>query len=474
MLSAADLPLLGRLAETMRADLAAENIDVVIAAGDAPRPGDLHLQLADTPGGPEAYTVSVDGVLTVTARRPAGAYYATRTVLQLLRGAGVDSDMADAPAYRQRGVMLDIGRKYFTPDWIRALIRELGWLKLNTLHLHVNDNDGVRLECRSHPEIVSSRFLSREDLAGILRTAAEHHVTIVPEFDTPSHARAIIDAHPEFALRDRHGTRHGDKIDFSLPAARALVGDVVAEWAELFDGRYFHIGGDEFFAAPWEDMSLRDPDLFPTLIRYASERLGGPATAGDAFLLYVGDLAELLRSHGKNARLWNDHLDPRESLVPPLAATAQVDVWVRWNPSYPSAADLADAGYSLVNRNGDYLYFIVSADTPPVNGARKSPHGIYELWHPHRFMGAAGAGDFDLAASVPVDGAVLSIWCDAPDAMSESDVFTGVRDWLRAFAQRTWGSPSPARYDEFADTFSRVGGAPSHPTAIPTTDWTPQ
>ncbi|GAB3564021.1 family 20 glycosylhydrolase [Spelaeicoccus albus] len=463
VLSRRDAPELRGLAVMVQAELAPDTVPVVVDA--ARERGDLCLELAysEEPvgndvenGNEEGYRIATDEAVVVSARHPAGVYYATRTVLQLVRTGGVDADIVDWPVYPQRGVMLDIGRKYFTPGWIKKFIRELGWLKLNTLHLHLNDNSGVGLECRAHPEIVSTPALSREDLASILDTAAAHHVTVIPEFDSPAHARAITRAHPEFALRDRHGRMHFDKLDFSLPAARRLVERVITEWADLFDGRWFDIGGDEFFAAPWEDESLRDPGLFPCLAAYASDRRGRPLSAHDGYTIYMNDLADLVHSRGKRAKMWNDHVDPRTGSIA-IAGSVQIDCWIRWNASFPSAAELAQAGYSLVNRNGDYLYFILSADEPPGHDIRKSPEGIYRNWHVRRFMGTAGGSDQDLDRSASVDGAVLSIWCDSPATMTEQEVAENVLGWLQSFSQRVWDSPSPANYSTFTLDCRRIG-----------------
>lgn len=453
VLSAPDAEALASVTRLLRRELASAGgvqVPVVIDPEELAS-GDLRLKLtAPSENSSEGYTLTTaEEAVILEAEHPTGIYYGTRTMWQLLHGCGIQVDISDSPLYRQRGVMLDLGRKYLSPAWIQRFIREMGWLKLNTLHLHLNDNTGVRMDSRTHPEIVSSPTLDRDELAAILSVAAEHQVTVIPEFDTPAHARAIVDSHPEFALHDRDGNRHEDKIDFSLEAARELVADVLIEWAGLFDDPWFHLGGDEFFAAPWEPERLQDPDLYPSLVSYASDRLGHPASAQDAYIIYLNDLGDLLRERGKNIKVWNDHVDPRRGSVK-LESSTQVDVWIRWNEQYPSAADFADAGHSLTNRHGDYLYFILSSD-PGSSEPNKSPRQIYERWNPSCFMGAANRADLDVHA--PADGAILSVWCDDPDVMTESQLFESLSDWLRTFSQRVWGTPAEPTYDAFADLF---------------------
>src|SRR3712207_951778 len=98
--------------------------------------------------------------------------------------------------------MIDDGRAFFSREWLEARIRELAGLKLNLLHLHVSDNQGFRIESRSHPEAVTPPALSHDDVRRLLAVAARHHVTIVPEIDMPGHMQAALRAHPELQLAD--------------------------------------------------------------------------------------------------------------------------------------------------------------------------------------------------------------------------------------------------------------------------------
>ncbi|MDQ0278903.1 hexosaminidase [Arthrobacter silviterrae] len=490
VVAARDAPLLGELAALLSGELAGERAreragevarerageagPAAPARFQAPagpaQPGDIELRLeplvdAGLTAGQlaEAYRLTAGPVLTITAPAVAGLYYGTRTLLQLLRsGTAPTGTITDWPAFEQRGVMVDVGRKYFSPEWLKRLIENMGWLKLNHLHLHLNDNVGVGLECTSHPEIVSEKHLSYGDLDGILAVAAAHHVTVVPEFDTPSHAAAILARRPELAITDRHGTVEKDKLNVANAAARTLAADVVLEWADRFPGPYFHLGGDEFFAAPWEPAGHQDPLRYPGLAAWARAETGNPgSTAVDGYTLYLNQLSALLRSAGKRARVWNDHVHPGARGVP-LDPDVDVECWIRWNAGFPGASDFHRAGHRLVNRNGDHLYFVLSSDSVPPTTGRKSAEGVYELWRPRLFMGAAGGLlDDELDASVPVAGAVMSIWCDYPDALTEAEVADQTLDWFRSLSQQLWGSPKPCgTFAEFSTLFPAVGTAP--------------
>ena len=141
-----------------------------VVSGAAPLPGDIELALGsrDRGLGREGYRLEVGPVLRIEARTAAGAFYGTRSVVQLLRRKrSIPAGTArDWPRYPERGLMLDNGRRYFSPRWLRARIRELAYLKLNQLHLHFSDDQGFRIASSSHPEIVSDPHLTKRQVRG--------------------------------------------------------------------------------------------------------------------------------------------------------------------------------------------------------------------------------------------------------------------------------------------------------------------
>ncbi|MEN5075225.1 glycoside hydrolase family 20 protein, partial [Isoptericola cucumis] len=432
-----------------------------------PRPTDIVLEVADLPEvpHPEGYVLSADDGLRISAPTGAGVFWGTRSLVQLLRSGRPRGTVVDWPELDERALMLDIGRKYWTPEWIKALIREMSYLKLNTLQLHISEGLGFGIESTRHPEIVSEQHLTKAEVREILDVARDHHVRVHPDVDTPAHLEHILAFHPEHQLVLADGTRHPSHLDFSRPAARTLVHEIVEEMCDLFDGGVFHLGGDEFFPAPWQgtgDDVVSDRTA-PQLVAYAREATGDPAaTVFDGYEVYLNELADLVRARGYTPRAWNDDIYPGEG-VTRLDPGIQADVWIRWNDTKPTAADYAAAGHELVNANGDYLYFILTADGLG-QGPHKNPRGIYERWTPRTFMGAAGsAGDFVLPAGTPMRGAHLSVWCDTPDAMTQEQVAAELQEWLQVFAQQTWGSPrTAATLDELrTQVVAVVGTAPA-------------
>lgn len=159
---------------------------VTVAQSTTPATGDVFLTLGGTDPA-EGYTLTAAASIRIQASTSAGAFYGTRSVLQLLKQsptipAGTSRDW---PAKRERGLMVDQGRKYFSVDWLRRHIKELAYLKLNTFHFHLSDTFGFRLESSTHPEVVSPQHYSKQEMRDLIALAARYHVQIIPEIDMP-------------------------------------------------------------------------------------------------------------------------------------------------------------------------------------------------------------------------------------------------------------------------------------------------
>ena len=109
------------------------------------QPGDITLTVApDAEANPEAYTLTVgkDGV-AIAAPTPLGAFWGTRTLLQVFQAKGntfPGGEAKDWPEYAHRGFMFDCGRKPFALSTLRQLAKICAYYKLNELHLHLSDN----------------------------------------------------------------------------------------------------------------------------------------------------------------------------------------------------------------------------------------------------------------------------------------------------------------------------------------------
>jgi hexosaminidase len=212
--------------------LTAQSVPVV-AGGSDPQQGDIVIALNGTDAslGQEGYALAIGDHINISAPTAAGVFYGTRSVLQMLRqGFQLPAGTArDWPDYPERGLMVDLGRKYFSIPFLQRHIKDLAFLKLNYFHFHLSDTFGFRLECSSHPEITSPQYYSKADIQALLTLAQSYHVMIVPEIDVPAHATAILAPHPELQLPN-----NPDKFDLGNPGSYTLVNDLLQEYLPLF------------------------------------------------------------------------------------------------------------------------------------------------------------------------------------------------------------------------------------------------
>lgn len=248
--------------------------------------------------GPEGYVLEVRPD-RVTARAPeeAGLFYAVQTIRQLLppevfRAAPIGGvawtmpavRIEDAPRFRWRGGMLDVGRHFLPRTFVEKYVDLLALHKMNTFHWHLTDDQGWRLEIRKYPRLTevgarrpmtiagrqargdSARwaydsvphggFYTQDDVREVVAYAAARHVTVVPEIEMPGHAVAAIAAYPALGVTGQPtavATRWGvfDNILNAEPGTVTFMQDVLTEVLALFPGPYVHVGGDEADKTRW-------------------------------------------------------------------------------------------------------------------------------------------------------------------------------------------------------------------------------
>jgi len=250
---------------------------VAVVSGPA-TPGAIVLRLnsGNATLGTEGYqlTVTPDSV-RVVANSPAGLFYGTQTIRQLLpvqieSEIGVDRNVwsipaltiTDYPRFAWRGAMLDVARHFFTPREVEQYIDLLAMYKMNVLHLHLADDQGWRIQLNSRPKLTEvgsvtqvgggpGGFFTQQDYQNIIHYAAARYILIVPEIDMPAHSNAGLTGYPEFGCSARQtalytGTDVGwSSLCVDKEETYAYVDDIVREISAMTPGPYFHIGGDE-------------------------------------------------------------------------------------------------------------------------------------------------------------------------------------------------------------------------------------
>ena len=256
----------------------ASGFELPIVHGEA-RPGDIALVLADdeAPEGhaAEGYRLKADehGV-RIGASTVAGLSNGLQTLRQLLPAAiesgqpladpleVVAVEIADYPRFAYRSAMLDVARHFFTVAEVERYIDEIAMLKINTLHMHLANDQGWRIEIEGWPLLTEvgglyevdggpGGFYTQDEFAGIIDYAAQRNVTIVPEANMPGHTHAALTAYSELTCdgvaRQPHTLAAGGGSSLCPTSADAerMAEDVIRQLAALTPGPYLHLGGDE-------------------------------------------------------------------------------------------------------------------------------------------------------------------------------------------------------------------------------------
>ena len=421
-------------------DLTGQSIPIVVGASSA-QAGDIYLTMGATDAslGQEGYLLAIADHISISAQTDAGVFYGTRSVLQMLRQSfQIQAGTArDWPDYPERGLMVDLGRKFFSIPFLQRHIKDLAYLKLNYFHFHLSDDLGFRLESASHPEVVSSDHYTKADIQDLLALAQSYHVMIVPEIDLPAHAAALLAPHPELQLPG-----HPDKVDLGQAGSYTLVSDLLNEYLPLFPAPFWHTGADEY-------LSPSEYANFPELLSYAQQQYGPNANVYDIYPGFVNWVDEIVRVHGKQLRCWNDIYGVTGNVNVPNSDIV-LDLWT----TTILAGEALSKGHTILNCSYATLYYVLGR----ASSDQADPVNLYQNWAPN----LQWPGDVDLPPlTTGVLGGKFHVWCDSPDAQTEDDVQANLADYLRSLAQNSWGSPKlVSAYSDFTPIMDLVGHTP--------------
>ena len=295
-----------------------------VSPGDRAERGAIVFEASDPsaqpgPASAEAYSLAVspDGI-RLRASSAAGAFWAVQTLRQLLppdveRGAASPPirvpavAITDGPRFTWRGSLVDVGRHYLSPAFIKRFIDLLSLHKMNVLHWHLTEDQGWRLEIKKYPRLTAvgawrtesdgSRyggFYTQDEVRDIVEYARRRQVTVVPEVEMPGHASAALVAYPGLsctAETKKVPTTWGVFEDVFCPGKEEtfqFLQNVLDEVMALFPSKVIHIGGDEVPKAHWKACPLCQQ-------RMKAEGLRDENELQSYFIRRIGDY---VRSHG--------------------------------------------------------------------------------------------------------------------------------------------------------------------------------
>jgi len=432
-------------ARTLAGDVAGvigRPLPVVALAGTGDA-GDLVLRLDGERSelGEEGYALSVGRTVTVTARTGAGVFYGTRTVLQLLLAGGAlpAGAVTDVPRYPERGVGVCACVAPVSVEWLRRIVMDAAYLKLNHLWLE------LKIKSDALPDPGGWGYYTRAEVAALQELAARYHVTVVPEVDAPGHMGPWLHTRPDLWLVTADGVPNPNNLDVSAPGALTFVTGIIDEYLAVFDTPFWHLGADEYLLGD-------DYAKYPRLLDHARARYGEQAVAQDAFVDFVNRVNAHVKGKGKRLRIWNDGLTGVATV--PLDGDIVIE---HWRDGRDPPSTLVGRGHTLMNAASS-LYNVRGG--PKIDTA-----ALYAGdWSPLVFEGET----LPATAAPMVTGAKITLWPDDASAETENEIEAQIYLPLRFIAQATWGPTRPdpdfAAFTRRADT---AGRAPGLATADP-------
>jgi len=412
--------------------------------------------------GDEGYTLEASTrQVLIMANKPAGLFYGIQTFLQLVQAQEISQvaipclSILDYPRFVWRGLMLDVSRHFFTKDEVKRYIDQMVKYKYNIFHWHLTDNQGWRIEIKGLPKLTEvgawrvprtgsfgafappaegeentdGGFYTQEDIREIVKYAQERFVTIVPEVDVPGHSLAFIASYPQASCTQiQYPVNAGFPTDADVVLC---VGNednfkkleiILSEVADLFPGKYIHIGGDEADKAFWK----KCPKCQERMLR---ENLKNEQELQSYFIKRV---SKILASKGKKLIGWDEILEGG------LAPDATV---MSWRGTEGGAA-AAKSGHQVIMTPNQYCYL---DHTQGENVIER--YGILfccymRMSEVYKFNPVSGVAD-----STYVLGGQGSLWTEMVPNFRRAEYMT----WPRAMplAEVLW-SPSKKRdWDEF-------------------------
>jgi hexosaminidase len=200
-------------------------------------------------------------------------------------------EVTDSPRFAWRGTMLDVARHFFTVQQVERYIDQAALYKINTLHLHLSDDQGWRIAIDGWPRLATyggstavgggkGGYYTQADYTAIVRYAAARYMTIVPEIDGPGHTNAALASYAQLNCDGKAPPLYtGTDVGFSSwciakPVTYELLNDVLGQLARLTPGPYLHIGGDEAHSTTAADYATFIEKLGPIVGKYGKKIVG--------------------------------------------------------------------------------------------------------------------------------------------------------------------------------------------------------
>ena len=402
-----------------------------------PVAGDIYLTMgaSDSSIGSEGYLTNIGTNITISAQTADGAFMGTRTLLQILkRDPGMNNvpqgNIKDYPHWENRGMLLDVGRMFMPIDFLRDMVKQMSYFKMNDLQLHINDNviqfdssewrtanSGFRLESDSHPGLTSAEHYTKQEYISLIALADQYGVNIITEIDAPAHSLAFTQYMPSI----RHPQLKEDHLDLGNSATTTFLEELWDEYAPII--RDVHIGTDEYNNGSPADMKA-----------------------------FINHFNRYLKGYGKGpVRMWGSQ-DTIGGAVG-LDRDLLVNIWYK---GYYHPTTAVNDGYNIINTEDAYLYIVPKAG---YYHDYLNTNWLYNNWTPNTFSGDVSFGIND----PQVKGGMFAVWNDAfanGTYYTPADVQDRVKPAMQTLSQKMWAAGTAMSYPQFQSLMNGVDTAP--------------
>ena len=410
----------------------------------ATKGGDVVLSLKKNKAlGDEGYTMNVGSAVEITAATERGAFWATRTLLQIAEqhkdGNLPKGKTTDVPEYKLRGFMIDCGRKFIPMSYLRDLAKIMAYYKMNTLQVHLNDNGfrqyfggdwnktqaAFRLECDTYPGLTAKDgSYSKQEFIDFQKLAEQNGVEVIPEIDAPAHSLAFTQYKNEIGSKE-YGMDH---LDLFNPETYKFMDGLWKEYIggknPVFIGKRVHIGTDEY--------SNAKKDVVEKFREFT-----------DHYIKYV-------ESFGKQAVVWGA-LTHANGDTKVKNKGVLMDIWYN---GFADPVEMKKQGYKLVSIPDGLVYIVPAAG---YYYDYLNCQYLYEHWTP------AVIGNKTFEENDPmIEGGMFAVWNDhAGNGISTKDVHHRVYPALQTLAVKCWtGKETKLPYAEFDSKRAELSEAP--------------
>lgn len=371
-----------------------------------------------------------------------------------------------------RIVHLDCGRKYFSKDWIIALMYEAKAAGYNQVQLAFGNKglrfllddmsvntyekqavtDAIKEGNKAYYNAGEKNELTEAEMDEIFVAADKIGIEIVPLFNTPFHMEAVITAMGKLNITNAYYDSNKACLNLSNNYATAFVKALMQKYITYFQGKgckYFNFGADEYTGG-WNS----------------------------TFYNYANEIVSMISAAGMNARIFNDSF--RSDSNNGYVNNAQVCYWSS-NSGYASTATVYNYAKKIINTNQDF-YYVVNKDTQQSTWSPNSYYAFSGSFDETTWVNYAKnfsnttyknfAGYNNGAESITPVGSMFCIWCDNPSHKDETQIAKEIRMILRVIGARMQNSDTYSTSDVLvkggfkADGTINTSGSVSTPPTI--------